>query len=70
LVAATASVLSLVPGGFGVLETVVMVMTAPTSKAGELAALLAYRLIYFLAPLIIATVWFAVHEFRQRSVLS
>lgn len=70
LVAATASVLSLVPGGFGVLETVVAVMTAPTSKAAELAALLAFRMIYFIAPLTIAIVWFAVHEIRHRSVLS
>jgi uncharacterized membrane protein YbhN (UPF0104 family) len=70
LVAATASILSLVPGGFGVLESVVMIMTAPTSKATELAALLAYRMIYFVAPLTIAIVWFAVHEFRHRSVLN
>jgi glycosyltransferase 2 family protein len=66
LVAATASVLSLVPGGLGVFETVVTVMTAPTSKAAELGAFLTYRMIYFIAPLTIAIVWFAVHEFRRR----
>jgi glycosyltransferase 2 family protein len=68
LVAATASVLSFVPGGLGVFETVVTAMTDPRSRAAELGAFLAYRMIYFVAPLAIAIVWFAVHEFRHRSV--
>ena len=67
IMAATASVLSLVPGGLGVFEAVFTVMTAPSSKAAELGALLAYRMIYFIAPLVVAMVWFAAHEFRRRS---
>jgi uncharacterized membrane protein YbhN (UPF0104 family) len=67
LVAATASVLSFVPGGFGVFETIVAVMTAPTSKAAELAAFLAYRMVYFVGPLTVAVVWFTVHELLRRS---
>ena len=67
LLAATASVLSLVPGGFGVFETLVAVMTAPASKAAELGAFLAYRMVYFIAPLTIAIAWFAAHEFLRRS---
>jgi uncharacterized membrane protein YbhN (UPF0104 family) len=64
IMAATASVLSLVPGGLGVFEAVFTVMTMPSSKAAELGALLAYRMIYFIAPLIVAMVWLAVHELR------
>jgi uncharacterized membrane protein YbhN (UPF0104 family) len=64
IVAATAAVLSEVPSGLGVFETVVTLMTAPASKAEELSALLAYRMIYFVAPLAIAMALFAAREFR------
>jgi uncharacterized membrane protein YbhN (UPF0104 family) len=66
LIAATASVLSLVPGGLGVFETAMTVLTAPPSKAAALSAYFAYRLIYFIAPLIVALVLFALHEWRGR----
>lgn len=64
IVAATASVLSWVPSGLGVFETIIIAMTAPASKAAELGALLAYRMIYFIAPLAIAMAVFAVRELR------
>jgi uncharacterized membrane protein YbhN (UPF0104 family) len=67
LIAATASVLSLVPGGLGVFETAITMMTAPASKAAALSALLAYRMIYFIAPLLLALVGLAVHELRGRN---
>jgi uncharacterized membrane protein YbhN (UPF0104 family) len=68
IVAATASVLSWVPSGLGVFETLIIVMTAPASKATELGALIAYRMIYFVAPLVVAMALFAVREVRFRSV--
>lgn len=68
LIAATASVLSLVPGGLGVFETAMTMLTAPPSKAAALSAFFAYRMIYFVAPLLIALVGFAVHEVRGRRV--
>ena len=68
IVAATASVLSWVPSGLGVFETIIVVMTAPASKAAELGALIAYRMIYFIAPLLVAMVLFAAREFRLRPV--
>jgi glycosyltransferase 2 family protein len=68
IVAATVAVLSEVPSGLGVFETVVTLMTAPASKAAELSALLAYRMIYFIAPLAIAMALFAAREFRFRSI--
>jgi uncharacterized membrane protein YbhN (UPF0104 family) len=68
IVATTVAVLSWVPSGIGVFETVVIVMMAPASKAAELGALLAYRMIYFIAPLAIAMALFAAREFRFRPV--
>jgi uncharacterized membrane protein YbhN (UPF0104 family) len=62
ILAATASVLSLVPGGLGVFETVTTLLTAPPSKAAMLGAFLAYRMIYFIAPLIIAIALLVAHE--------
>lgn len=66
LIAATASVLSLVPGGLGVFETAVTIMTIPAAKAAVLGAFLAYRMIYFIFPLVIAITGFTLHEFRGR----
>jgi uncharacterized membrane protein YbhN (UPF0104 family) len=68
IIAATASVLSLVPGGLGVFEAVVAMMTAPTARAAELGALLAYRMIYFIVPLVLALLWLAVHELGRGQV--
>ena len=70
VIAATMSVLSLVPGGFGVFEAVITLMTAPPSKAAALAAFFAYRMIYFIVPLAIAIVWFALHESRRMRMSS
>ena len=66
MVAATISVLSLVPGGLGVFETAITLTTAPPSKAAALGAFLAYRLIYFMIPFVIAIVCFALHEMRRK----
>jgi uncharacterized membrane protein YbhN (UPF0104 family) len=62
LVAATVSVLSPVPGGLGVFETAITIMMAPTSKAAALGVFAAYRAIYFILPLAIALIGFALHE--------
>jgi uncharacterized membrane protein YbhN (UPF0104 family) len=67
IIAATASVLSLVPGGLGVFEAVVTMMTTPTARAAELGALLAYRMIYFIVPLALALLCLAVHELGRGS---
>lgn len=55
LVALVAGNLSLVPGGLGVFESVVVLMFGGRLPAASLAAaLLAYRAVYFLAPLLVA----------------
>jgi len=64
---ATVSVLSLVPGGLGVFETAITVLTAPPSKAAALGAFFAYRIIYFILPLAVALLLFARHEVRRKS---
>ena len=62
MIAATTSVLSLVPGGLGVFETAMTLMTAVPSKATAIGVFLVYRMIYFVVPFLIAIIWFVVHE--------
>jgi phosphatidylglycerol lysyltransferase len=56
-----AALISHVPGGLGVFEAVV-IATVPGDKAQLLAALLAYRAIYYLLPLLLAALLLAWHE--------
>ena len=55
------ALISHVPGGLGVFEAVV-IATVPGDKAQLLAALLAYRVIYYLLPLLVAAFLLAWHE--------
>ncbi|MDO9367371.1 MAG: bifunctional lysylphosphatidylglycerol flippase/synthetase MprF [Sphingopyxis sp.] len=56
-----AALISHVPGGLGVFEAVV-IATVPGDKAQLLAALLAYRVVYYLLPLLVAALLLAWHE--------
>ncbi|MEO8224618.1 MAG: phosphatidylglycerol lysyltransferase domain-containing protein, partial [Gammaproteobacteria bacterium] len=51
-----------VPGGLGVLESVLMLTVPHGDPAGMFGALLAYRLIYYLLPLVGAAILFAAKE--------
>ncbi|SNT25110.1 hypothetical protein SAMN06265795_11937 [Noviherbaspirillum humi] len=63
LVAAIAGVITHVPAGLGVLEAVFIGLLAPPlAKADVLATLIAYRAIYYLAPLALATVLYLLME--------
>ena len=65
LVAAVAGVLTHVPAGLGVLEAVFVTLLGSQMETSELlAALLAYRGIYYLAPLAIAAVLYLILEAR------
>jgi phosphatidylglycerol lysyltransferase len=66
IIAATVSVLSLVPGGLGVFETAVTLTLLP-AKAATLGLLFVYRVIYFVIPLAVGMVGFAAHEIRRRA---
>ncbi|MEZ5500816.1 MAG: bifunctional lysylphosphatidylglycerol flippase/synthetase MprF [Steroidobacteraceae bacterium] len=61
-VAAVAGVLSHVPAGLGVFESVVLLTLPNLPRDALLASLLLYRLIYYLVPLLIAGAIFAVRE--------
>jgi len=65
LLAAVAGVIAHVPAGLGVLEAVFVAMFAGRLPQGEvLAALLAYRAIYYLIPLALAALLYLVLELR------
>ncbi|MGJ7509354.1 lysylphosphatidylglycerol synthase domain-containing protein [Variovorax sp. GT1P44] len=67
LVAAVAGVITHVPGGLGVLEAVFIALLGHVVPQGKLlGALLAYRAIYYLLPLIVASLFYVVTELRAR----
>ena len=69
LVAAVAGLLTHVPAGIGVLEAVFIALLGYQVPQGRLlGALLAYRAIYYLLPLAVASVFYAVTELRARQL--
>jgi uncharacterized membrane protein YbhN (UPF0104 family) len=67
LVAAVAGVVTHVPAGLGVLEAVFVALLSHQVAQGKLlGALLAYRALYYLLPLMVATVAYLVTELRAR----
>ena len=69
-VAIVAGILSQVPGGLGVIEALVSLALPEVPAPQLLGALLVYRGIYYLGPLVLAALAFAGHElYRQQSRL-
>ena len=69
LLAAVAGVITHVPAGLGVLEAVfVALLSHKMPQAAILAALVAYRVVYYLAPLSIATMVYLVMEARAKKL--
>jgi len=67
LVAAVAGVITHVPAGLGVLEAVFVALLSHRAPAAQLvAALLAYRAVYYLAPLALAALAYLRAELRWR----
>lgn len=67
LVAAIAGVITHVPAGLGVLEAVFVSLLSPRLPQQEvLAALLAYRAMYYLLPLVLATLAYLLMEARSK----
>ncbi len=67
LMAQILGVVSQVPGGLGVFETVMLVMLAPHIPAATvLGSLLAFRIVYYVVPLAAAALVLAAHELAQR----
>lgn len=62
LLAAAAGLISSVPGGLGVFETVLLLLTPEGQEDQKLAAVLAYRAIYYLLPFLLALAVMLGHE--------
>ncbi len=62
LLAIVTSFISQVPGGLGVLELVIIAMLQPSEPHAVMGALLAYRAIYYLGPLLLGLLTFGLHE--------
>jgi glycosyltransferase 2 family protein len=69
LLAQAAGVISNVPGGLGVFETVVLLILSPTVGSSKLiGALLAFRGIYNFIPLGISVLAFGLYELRRKRI--
>lgn len=67
MLAMTAGVISNVPSGLGVFESVVLLLLSPqVPAAAVLGSLLAYRVVYYLLPLGVATGLLGIYEINQR----
>jgi len=67
LLAAVAGVITRIPAGLGVLEAVFVALLSPQMPRHELlAALVAYRLVYFIAPLGVASLVYLAMEAKAR----
>jgi phosphatidylglycerol lysyltransferase len=66
LLAQVVALISNVPGGLGVFETMVLTLCPGLPKPALLGALLAYRAIYYLLPLATATLLLGLHELGER----
>ena len=65
LIAQFTGLLSHVPGGLGVVETIMVLLLKPYITAGDLlGALITYRFVYYLLPFGIAVVLIGLHEAR------
>jgi uncharacterized membrane protein YbhN (UPF0104 family) len=69
LLAGIAGVITHIPAGLGVLEAVfVALLSHQMPQSALLAGLVAYRVVYYLAPLGLAAVVYLVMEARARSL--
>lgn len=66
LMAQVAVVLTHIPGGVGIFELVILELSHTTHTQAVFAAVLLFRLIYYIIPLLAAAVLLAIYEARQR----
>ncbi len=62
LLAVVAVIITHVPGGVGVFELIVLTLAAPQSSASMVAALLIFRIVYYLLPMSVALILLAANE--------
>ena len=67
LLAAIVGLMSTVPGGLGVFETVILLLLSGFGEPAPIVgALLLYRVIYYFMPLVVASILLGVHELLHR----
>lgn len=66
LMAQVAVVLTHIPGGVGVFELVILELTHTPEAQSVFAAVLLFRIIYYIIPLLAAAILLAIYEGRQR----
>jgi phosphatidylglycerol lysyltransferase len=66
LLSQLAGVASQIPGGLGVFETVFLLLTAPVDPAPVVGALVLYRIVYYLLPLVSALALLLAREIAER----
>lgn len=67
LLAQLAGLVSLIPGGLGVFESVIVLLLSPSVPAVSVfGSLVAYRFVYYILPLGLAAVFLATYELVQR----
>jgi len=66
LLAQIVALISHVPGGLGVFESMILLLAPQVSSAALLGSLMLYRVIYYLMPLALATAMLAAVEMLQR----
>jgi hypothetical protein len=67
LLGISAAIISHIPGGLGVFETIILyLLPKQVSASDALGSLLAYRGIYFLLPLFTALIWLGLYELRKK----
>ncbi len=67
LLAQIAGVASNVPGGLGIFEAIILVFLAPFfSPSAILGALVAFRMVYYLCPLLVAILILGTHEIVEK----
>jgi uncharacterized membrane protein YbhN (UPF0104 family) len=67
MLAFTVSVLTHVPGGYGVFEAIFLQFLPQDQSVAVVAALLVFRVIYYWVPLVIAGVMLGAHELTLRN---
>lgn len=69
LMAQVAVVLTHIPGGVGIFELVILELTHTPNEQAVFAAVLLFRIIYYIIPLLAAALLLAIYEARQRTYM-
>lgn len=68
LLGISAAIISHIPGGLGVFETIILYLLPKQIAASDvLSSLLAYRGIYFFLPLLIALIWLIIDKIQRKN---